>query len=528
MVYQFMQIIYLPPPCSNGGLHLGHIGGVYLPADIYRRLLKLLTKEQIYSIAGSDENNTYTLKKSIKIDKNIYETADFYSNEIRQALDSLDIGYDSFVRTSSIQHLLTVNDLVSEIRKSPHVEEAPVLQLYLKSKNKFVTDSLVVGNCYNCGSETDAGACENCAILIDHSKLISPKFYLDSEPLELKECQGLKISNSKITSQLIEKIQNSNWNSKIKEVALNWILDEKNSEIILTRIFEYGLPVFDDPSQKLTIPLWFEAVWGYFTGINHITNSEDCLRILNEDKTKFSVFMGQDNLFHFSVSLVLIHIILNIKNIPDNLFVEPFLKLEGQKFSTSRDHAIFAKDIIQYLDSDTIRFGLFPFYGSNEEGASFTLERFKENIAAYLDLIEFVLKQISDSRRIFNFTNKEFIRKWKFSDQSKQLIDLLENGGLNKIHDTLMKNYESLIHSSDSDLTDEAKDKIFYSIMVLMESLCPKFVDRIKSVFGRFRLNTNTAIKYRNLIIENEKKYIKEIKSGMERFSLYYVQKIIK
>lgn len=436
-----LKVVYLPPPCANGDLHFGHIAGVYLPADIFSRVIeKLYPSAHVITIAGSDENNTYALKKSFLNNLSLTESIDFYTNRIHKSLSFLDIKMDQFIRTSSEIHSNISNAILENIKESNKVALTNSYQLYSEKENSYVSDSLVIGECYKCGKQTDAGACENCGELIQHLKLINPKHYKSEEKLILKPSQSYSISFKNQNNKLETIIKKQNWSKRIKSLSIQWLRSNQISNLEITKIFEFGLKIKNTSVSDLSIPLWFEAVWAYYTGIFaslRFNSIDSFFQTIRKAKIDFYFFMGQDNRFHFTISDILVRNLLRLKKVRSTVNIQPFFTICNEKFSTSRDRAIFIGEVESYLDPSFLRFSLYHFYCSKK--TDFNLNVYFEAIKDLKSIDDFItnFKVIENSQKF----NSENFSKLRYIKILRKDIKLNNNKSLIKILNKIQKQF---------------------------------------------------------------------------------------
>ncbi|TGL44147.1 class I tRNA ligase family protein, partial [Leptospira perdikensis] len=434
-----LKVVYLPPPCANGDLHFGHIAGVYLPADIFSRVIeKLYPSSRVITIAGSDENNTYALKKSFLNNVPLTESLDFYTNRIHKSLSFLSIKMDQFIRTSSETHSNMSNSILENLKKSNKVTMNDSYQLYSEKEDSFISDSLAIGECYKCGKETDAGTCENCGELIQHIKLINPKHYQSKEKLVLRPSQSYSINFKNQNDKLERIINKQNWPKRIKSLAIQWLRSNQFSSLEITKIFKFGLKIKNSSVSDLSIPLWFEAVWAYYTGIFEslrLNSINSFFNTIRKVKIDLYFFMGQDNRFHFTISDILVRNLLRLKKIRSTVNIQPFFTISNEKFSTSRDRAIFIGEVETYFNSSFLRFSLYHFYCSNK--TDFNLNVYFEAIKELKNIKDFIsnFKVLENSKK---FDSKDF-SKLTYIKMLRKDIKLNNNKSLIKILNKIQK-----------------------------------------------------------------------------------------
>ncbi|MGY8663449.1 class I tRNA ligase family protein [Bradyrhizobium sp. UFLA05-109] len=357
------------PPCPNGKLHLGHVGGVYLLADIFVRFQRMAGYRAHY-ITGADEHGTYTLVKARKLGQPVSEVAQTHIDEILQCLRAVHITPDVFVRTSSEIHKENALSIFRELQKAGYVEVRNGVQLYCEHCDEFVADSLATGNCPACNSATDSNLCENCGLAIRHDTLCNARHTTCGHTLALRSIEQAVFDTPRLAQALDAAIGQSAWAEPIREKARAWLANDKHG-LPMSRHFSHGVELLT--SEALfgqTLLTWFEGLWCYDTAIREQCANDflDVKSTMHDPSTRLVFFMGQDNRFYYTIG-VTGALLARGYPIPTNHSIQDFYKLEGEKFSTSRDHALWADEVAREVDPNVLRYALARIarpFGKNE------------------------------------------------------------------------------------------------------------------------------------------------------------------
>lgn len=346
------------PPCPNGKLHLGHIGGVYLLADVFVRYHRMVGNAA-YHVTGADEHGTYTLVKARKLGRPVDDVAHMHIEEILQCLRSVDIEPDVFVRTSSEDHKDRSLAIYDQLRASGYVELRDGEQLYCGTCEEFAADSLAVGECPACNAPTDSNLCEDCGSALQHNLLRNPIHTTCGQSLILRPIRQVHFELEKFAPGLDHAIEASGWPESIKRKELDW-LRSKLMALPMSRHFDRGVTLnYPVEVAGQTLMTWFEGLWCYETGIERLCkqNGADLDDTMRNASTRLVFFMGQDNRFYYTIG-VTASLFSRGYAIPYNHAIQDFYKLEGAKFSTSRDHAVWADEVAADIDTNVLRYYL--------------------------------------------------------------------------------------------------------------------------------------------------------------------------
>lgn len=357
-------------PYANGPVHIGHLAGCYLPADIYVRYLRRTKKDkEIVFICGSDEHGVAITMKAKNEGLTSQQVIDKYHGIISQAFKDFGIEFDIYSRTSSPIHHQTAQDFFTELLKKGEFEVKETEQYFDEVEQKFLADRYIVGTCPNCKNENAYGdQCEKCGSSLSPTDLINPKSKLsDSKPV-LKKTKNwfLKMDTFQDRPEFQEYLKRiEGWKVNVKGQMKSW-LDQKLQSRSMTRDLDWGIPVPLDEAKGKVLYVWFDAPIGYISATKELflekakNIEEQDLREISENKwkafwkkdesegkTELIHFIGKDNIvFHTIIFPMILQAhgeFINPTNVPAN----EFLNLENDKISTSRNWAVWLHEYLQ-------------------------------------------------------------------------------------------------------------------------------------------------------------------------------------
>jgi methionyl-tRNA synthetase len=351
-------------PYTNGPIHIGHLAGVYVPADIYARYLRLTGNDVAY-ICGSDEHGVAIPMRAKKEGVSPQEIIDKYHTIIKQSFKDFGISFDNYSRTSSKIHHKTASDFFIDLHKKGDFIEEVTAQLYDAEANQFLADRFVVGTCPKCGFEESYGdQCEHCGTSHNGTDLINPKSVITGNTPTLKETKHWFLPLDKHESFLREWIidgHKSDWKSNVLGQVKSWIDDGLRPRAV-TRDLEWGIPVPVDGGEGKVLYVWFDAPIGYISSTKEWAeregkNWEDYWK---DENTKLVHFIGKDNIvFHCIIfpSMLKAH---GGYILPENVPANEFLNLEGNKLSTSKNWAVWLHEYLEEFPNqqDVLRYTL--------------------------------------------------------------------------------------------------------------------------------------------------------------------------
>ncbi len=408
-------------PYANGPLHLGHLAGAYLPADIYVRYLRLQGRDVVW-VCGSDEHGAAITIRAKKEGISPKEIIDKYHELNKSSFQRLGISFDYYHRTSAPLHHQTSQDFFLKLyEKGDEFDEKTIEQYYDPKFDQFLADRYITGTCPKCGYEEAYGdQCENCGSDLSPIELINPKSTLSGETPILKETKHWYFKLDKHEAWLREWIAEGkldgqqhhdpkDWKKHVIGQCLSW-LDTGLQARSITRDLSWGIPVPLKEAQGKVLYVWFDAPIGYISATKQwaIENDQDWEAYWKGDDVNLIHFIGKDNIvFHCIVfpSMLRAH---GEYALPVNVPANQFLNFEGQKFSKSRGWGI---EQHVYLDE----FANFP---NKEDALRYTLIRNlpenKDSDFKWDDFVDFHDKELADN--LGNFVNRVVVLTNKYYD----------------------------------------------------------------------------------------------------------------
>ena len=351
-------------PYANGPIHIGHLAGVYIPADIYARY-KRLTDNEVAFICGSDEHGVAISLASKKASISPKELIDKYDNIIKSSFKEFGISFDNYSRTSKKIHHETSLELFNTLKEKDLFSLKKSEQFYDSKENQFLADRYISGDCPICNAKDAYGdQCEKCGSTLSPEELKNPKSTISDSTPVLKETKHYYIKLNEFEEFLRNWITVENkdkWKANVIGQVKSW-LDSGLKPRAVTRDLDWGIPVQVDGEDGKVLYVWFEAPIGYISSTKEWAqnNNKDWEHYWKNPKTNLIHFIGKDNIvFHciiFPIMLKMFGDFILPKNVPAN----EFLNLEGDKISTSRNWAVWLHEyLIEFPDmQDVLRYVL--------------------------------------------------------------------------------------------------------------------------------------------------------------------------
>lgn len=351
-------------PYANGPVHLGHLAGVYIPADIYARYLRLQNRDVVF-ICGSDEHGVPITLKAKKEGVDPQVVVDRYHEVIQQSFLDFGISFDHYSRTSGTMHHQTASDFFKQLEDNGQFVEQVTEQLYDPEANQFLADRFVTGTCPKCGNTESYGdQCEQCGTSHNATDLIDPKSSLSGSAPVLKQTKHWFLPLNQHEQWLkdwILKDHKSDWKSNVYGQCKSWIDDGLRPRAV-TRDLDWGIPVPVKNAEGKVLYVWFDAPIGYLSATKEWAekNNRDWTPYWQDPETKLVHFIGKDNIvFHCIIfpSMLKAH---GDFILPDNVPANEFLNLEGDKISTSRNWAVWLHEYLKEFpgQQDVLRYTL--------------------------------------------------------------------------------------------------------------------------------------------------------------------------
>ena len=350
-------------PYANGEIHLGHLAGAYLPADIYVRYLRLRGKEVLF-ICGTDEYGVPITIKAEELDISPKELVDRNYETIRQSFFDLGILFDNFSQTSRPIHTKTSQAFFSDLHRQGLLKQKTTEQFYSPSLGRFLADRYIEGTCPRCSYAKARGdQCESCGATLSPTDLIQPYSVLDQSPLELRPTTHWFLPLGDWQPQLTTWIeQHDDWKENVLQYCRGWFADGLEDRAV-TRDLHWGVQVPLPDHEGKVMYVWFEAPIGYISSTREWAEQQgkpDLWRLWWQDaETRLIHFIGKDNIvFHTLMFPAMLMAHSENWILPDNVPANEFLNLEGNKLSTSRGFAVWLPDYLSKFPPDPLRYTL--------------------------------------------------------------------------------------------------------------------------------------------------------------------------
>ena len=338
-------------PYTNGPVHIGHLAGVYIPADIYARYLRLKNKDVAF-VCGSDEHGVPITLKAKKEGITPQEVVDKYHTIIKKSFEDFGITFDNYSRTSAKIHHDTASDFFKKLYdKGKFIEEVSA-QLYDEEAKQFLADRFVIGTCPKCGNEESYGdQCENCGTSHNATDLINPRSAITGNVPSLKETKHWYLPLNEYESWLKEWIvegHKNDWKTNVLGQVKSWTSDGLKPRAV-TRDLDWGIPVPLKGAEGKVLYVWFDAPIGYISSTKEWAErvGKDWEPYWKDKNTKLIHFIGKDNIvFH----CIIFPSMLKAEGsyiLPENVPANEFLNLEGDKISTSKNWAVWLHEYLE-------------------------------------------------------------------------------------------------------------------------------------------------------------------------------------
>ncbi len=411
-------------PYTNGPLHIGHLAGVYVPADIYARYQRNMENDVAF-ICGSDEHGVAIKIKATQESKTPKEIIDRYDKIIRDSFKRFNISFDNYSRTSHKIHHDTAQEFFNNLNDKEIFIEKKSEQLFDDEAKEFLADRYITGTCPLCRHDEAYGdQCENCGSSLNPLELINPKSRLSGTKPILKMTKHWYLPLNKyekfITDWIIKGHKND-WKPNVYGQVKSWI-DNGLKARAVTRDLDWGVPVPIEKNKNKVLYVWFDAPIGYISSTKEWAkkNNKDWKPYWKDEKTELIHFIGKDNIvFHCIIFPI---ILMTSKNyiLPKNVPANEFLNLEGRKISTSKNWAVW---LHEYLDE-------FP---------------------EQQDVLRYVLTANSPESKDNDFTWRDFQ-----SRNNNELVAIYGNF-VNRVVVLINKYYDGSVPKSESLLNDDIK-----------------------------------------------------------------------
>jgi len=333
-------------PYANGPLHIGHIAGCYLPADIYVRFLRLKGEDVVF-VCGSDEHGVPITIKAKKENCTPQEVVDRYNGIMKQAFSDFGIQFDIYSRTSHKTHHQTASDFFKKLYDKGVFEEEYTEQYYDEEAKQFLADRYIIGECPKCHHPSAYGdQCENCGSSLNPTDLIQPRSVLSGSKPVLKSTKNWFLPLDKYQQKLEEYIDahRLDWKSNVYGQCKSW-LNQGLQKRAMTRDLDWGVQVPLPEAEGKVLYVWFDAPIGYISATKELL-PDTWKDYWQNSNSRIVHFIGKDNIvFHCLIfpAMLMAH---GDYNLAENVPANEFLNLEGGKISTSRNWAIWLHEYL--------------------------------------------------------------------------------------------------------------------------------------------------------------------------------------
>jgi methionyl-tRNA synthetase len=351
-------------PYTNGPIHIGHLAGVYVPADIYARYLRMQGNDVAF-VCGSDEHGVPITIKAKKEGVTPQDIVDKYDGIIRKSFEDFGVSFDNYSRTSAKVHHDTASAFFKKMYEDGKFIEETTQQLYDEKAGQFLADRFVTGTCPKCGNEEAYGdQCESCGTSLNATDLINPKSAITGEVPTLKETRHWFLPLDQYQEWLDEWIVKGHahdWKSNVHGQVKSWLNDGLRARAV-TRDLDWGIPVPVEGGDGKVLYVWFDAPIGYISSTKEWAEREgkDWEPYWKDENTKLVHFIGKDNIvFH----CIIFPVMLKAHGdyiLPENVPANEFLNLEGKKLSTSKNWAVWLHEYLEDFpeQQDVLRYVL--------------------------------------------------------------------------------------------------------------------------------------------------------------------------
>jgi methionyl-tRNA synthetase len=351
-------------PYTNGPVHIGHLAGVYIPADIYARFQRMQSKDVAF-VCGSDEHGVPITLKAKKEGITPQQVVDKYNGIIKQSFEDFGISFDNYSRTTSKIHHDTASAFFKKLHSEGKFIEQVTQQLYDADAKQFLADRFVVGTCPKCGNKESYGdQCESCGTSHNATDLINPKSAITGAVPSLKETKHWFLPLDKYEPFLKDWIleeHKKDWKTNVYGQCKSWIDDGLRPRAV-TRDLDWGIPVPAPDAEGKVLYVWFDAPIGYISATKQWAAREgkDWEPYWKDKDTKLLHFIGKDNIvFH----CIIFPSMLKAEGsyiLPTNVPANEFLNLEGNKISTSKNWAVWLHEYLEDFpgQQDVLRYVL--------------------------------------------------------------------------------------------------------------------------------------------------------------------------
>ncbi|MGE3063520.1 MAG: methionine--tRNA ligase [bacterium] len=421
-------------PYANGPIHIGHLAGCYLPADIFVRYMKLKGEDVLF-ICGSDEHGVPITIKAEEMKKTPQQVVDYYHDIMEKSFREFGVEFDNFSKTSISLHHKNAQEFFLKLNEKGYISKKIEKQYFCEKCRRFLPDRYVEGTCPHCKSEGARGdQCDACGKVIDNVSLISPKCKLCGANPVIRDTEHFYLDLDKFQDKLKEYLEGRTWwKENVREFSLGWLKDGLKPRAI-TRDIDWGVKVPIEGYDGKVLYVWFDAPIGYISStmeyFNRQNKPDEWKKWWTDENSKVIHFLGKDNIVFHAVIWPAMLMGMGGYNLPFDIPANEYLNLEGKKLSTSRNWAVWLDDYLTRHKPDVLRYAL-----------ASTLPESKDTDFSWTELQQRNNGELADIYG--NFINRtiQFITKYNnglvsenpsLKDEDRDFLDLI-NGKISVI-----------------------------------------------------------------------------------------------
>ncbi|MGQ1947023.1 methionine--tRNA ligase [Geofilum sp. OHC36d9] len=477
-------------PYANGPVHIGHLAGVYVPADIYVRYLRL-KGEDVLLIGGSDEHGVPITLKARKEGVKPQDIVDKYHGIIKESFKEFGISFDIYSRTSNKTHYETASQFFKTLYEKGEFIEKESEQYYDEEAHQFLADRYITGTCPHCGKDGAYGdQCESCGTSLNATDLIHPKSTISGSAPVLRKTKHWYLPLDKHESFLRQWIleDHKEWKPNVYGQCKSWI-DLGLQPRAVSRDLDWGVPVPVEGAEGKVLYVWFDAPIGYISATRELTPEWE--KYWKDPETRLLHFIGKDNIVFHCIVFPSMLKAEGSYNLPDNVPANEFLNLEGDKISTSRNWAVWLHEYLKDFkdQQDVLRYVL-----------TANAPETKDNDFTWKD---FQARNNNELVAIFgNFVNRSMVLTHKYYEGKipvPNVFNDFDNETLNSIADIVKRTEEALENFKFREAVKEAMSLARLGNKYLADSEPWKLIktdaDRVSTImYVALQITANLAV----------------------------------
>ena len=411
-------------PYANGSIHLGHVAGVYLPADIFARYHRMKGNE-VLMVSGSDAHGTPVTLTAEQRGVSAEEVTSEYQAEFLDNWKRLGISFDLFTSTHTDNHAKVSQDIFLNLLEQGHIYKDTMRQPYCETDSRFLADRYVEGKCPHCGFDNARGdQCDNCGRTLDPQELIGMACRICGNAPVIRETEHFFLKLSEFEQPLLEWVrEQTHWRPNVRNFTISFLEGGLHDRAI-TRDIKWGVPLPLDGYEDKRLYVWFEAVIGYLSASKEwaeASGDADRWKAFWQGECRSYYFLGKDNIPFHTVIWPAMLLGYGGLNLPYDVPANEYLNLEGSQFSTSRNWAVWLPDYLDKYEPDPLRYvlaaGMPETSDSDFSWREYVRRNNDELVATYGNLVHRVLSMVYR-----NFDGKA-PDPGELGDPEKELLD---------------------------------------------------------------------------------------------------------